>query len=56
MKSLAFANYTDIPLTLLGLALFMAVFTGSVIWVCLKENRQRHSEIAKSILDEGEKI
>ncbi len=54
MKSLAFAHYTDIALTLIGLGLFMIVFIGSIIWVNLKENRRRYEQIAKNILDEGE--
>ena len=54
MKSLAFANYSDVPLTLIGLGLFMSVFIGSIIWVNLKENKLRYEKIAKNILDEGE--
>ncbi len=54
MKSVAFANYTDVTLTLIGLGLFVSVFIGSIIWVNLKENRLRYEKIAKNILDEGE--
>jgi hypothetical protein len=55
MKSLAFANYSDVPLTLIGLGLFIAVFSSWVIWVCLHENRVYHEKIAKHILEEGER-
>jgi cbb3-type cytochrome oxidase subunit 3 len=54
VKSFAFANYTDITLTLIGLGLFVGVFIGSIIWVNLKENRRLYDKIAKNILDEGE--
>ena len=54
MKSVAFANYTDITLTLIGLGLFIGVFVGSIIWVNLKENRIKYKQIAQKILDDGE--
>lgn len=54
MKSVAFANYTDVTLTLIGLGLFMSVFIGSIIWVNLKANKLKYEQIAKNILDEGE--
>jgi len=54
MNKLAFANYTDVPLTLIGLGLFIAVFVGSIVWVNLDANRQRYKQLAKNILEEGE--
>lgn len=54
MKSAAFIHYTDIPLSLIGLGLFLTVFIGSIIWVNLKENRRRYRKIAAQILDEGD--
>ena len=54
MKSVAFANYTDITLTLIGLGLFIGVFVGSIIWVNLKENRIKYKQIAQKIHDDGE--
>lgn len=54
MKSLAFAHYTDISLTLVGLSLFVAVFAGVVVWTSLKENRRRYEDIARFPLNDGE--
>lgn len=54
MKSAAFLHYSDVTLTLIGLALFVTVFIGSIIWVNLKENRRRYRQIAAKILDEGD--
>lgn len=56
MKSDAFLHYSDAPLTLIGLGLFLTVFVGSIIWVNLKENRRRYRKIAEQILDEGDRV
>lgn len=56
MKSEAFAHYTDVNLTLIGLGLFLTVFLGSIIWVSLKVNRERYKKIALTILDEGDQL
>lgn len=56
MKSAAFLNYTDIPITLIGLGLFIAVFVGSIIWVNIKSNSLRYRKIAEQIFDEGEQL
>lgn len=54
MKAEAFAHYTDVPLTLVGLILFVAVFAGAVIWTGLKENRRKYEKIARHPLEDGE--
>lgn len=54
MKSAAFAHYSDVPLTLLGLILFVTVFVGVVWWTGLKANQRKYEQISKDILQEGE--
>lgn len=54
MKAEAFAHYTDIPVTLLGLILFVTVFLGAVIWTGLKENQEKYKKIARHPLSDGE--
>lgn len=50
MKSEAFVHYQDVPLTLIGLALFMAIFVGSVIWTGLRANRSKYLKMAEAPL------
>ncbi len=54
MKAEAFAHYTDVPITLIGLMLFVGVFLGAVIWTGLKENRRKYEQIAQHPLSDGE--
>ena len=50
----AFAHYTDAPMTVLGLCLFMAVFVGSIIWTGLKVNKEKYKKIAQQPLNDGD--
>lgn len=54
MKAQAFAHYTDVPLTLIGLVLFIAVFLGAVIWTGLRTNRRKYQTIERQPLNDGE--
>ncbi|MBX2994946.1 MAG: cbb3-type cytochrome c oxidase subunit 3 [Bdellovibrionaceae bacterium] len=54
MKSAAFAHYSDVPITLLGLILFVTVFMGVVWWTGLQANRRKYDVISKQILKDGE--
>lgn len=54
MKQLGLAAFTDTYLTSAGLIIFFVFFIGMVIWVSLKENRVRYSQIEKLPFLDGE--
>lgn len=56
MKAEAFAHYSDVAMTLLGLVLFVAVFTGAVIWTGLKANKKKYEKIARQPLNDGDPV
>lgn len=54
MKSNAFAYYSDVPLTLLGLGLFLGVFLGVLWWTGLKMNQKKYQHLSTELLKDGE--
>jgi hypothetical protein len=52
VKALAFAHYTDIPLTIVGLCLFLTVFFGVLWWTGLKMNKAKYAALSHSLFNE----